>query len=594
MHISNILLAKIGNVLNGFFSHEKKPLPQLEKYTLIKDLTPPYKVQRNRVGLFENNNKQKVIIKRVSYGIKNMEAIYSQNEAFTLKTITKVTSGNSVAPKFIEYFDEPHVVGFASEYFEGGKNIENFNQSTRSDVAIETFSLLKKLSNTLEHGNFYGLAVRKPVMYLLSFPINIAKVLKKKPSQKKKLLSYTLLFYKYYFSVLFGKYSLGLVHRDLYPDNILYSQKLHKIKITDWESAVISDSLYDLAQISMIYYEDIGVEKLISFLNKTLKNSEEKKRFIGLALFNGIQIVGNLKVNDPVSHQTEKFLDVLVTKILPGIVNKKSPFEIINGITLTVIYGINHFFGLPKFSKKKRIILCYHSIGKSGWRFACPTHDFAYQLDYLKKHAKIVSLPKLLEEKTGGVTITFDDGYLDVLENAFPLLEKIHAEATMFALADESHPNRTELDNKLPIMSVDQLKFLHKNGWEIGSHTATHSHLAKISDEQLHREIVDSKKILEDKLGFSLRYFAYPKGIYSKRIIEYVEKAQYDLAFTVDGYAVANNNKDRFEISRISIDGELSRNQFEALLSPLGIFVSGIYMRLLKFKESLHILIDKK
>src|SRR5690242_15824324 len=123
MHISNILFAKIGNILNKFVPMKTNSLPQLAEYSLIKDFTPPYKTIKNRVGLYKDKKNQKIIIKQVPYGIKNMEAVYSQNEAFTLQTITRVADANTVAPKFIAAFAAPHVVGFASEYFEG-KNVE--------------------------------------------------------------------------------------------------------------------------------------------------------------------------------------------------------------------------------------------------------------------------------------------------------------------------------------------------------------------------------------------------------------------------------------------------------------------------------------
>ena len=127
---------------------------------------------------------------------------------------------------------------------------------------------------------------------------------------------------------------------------------------------------------------------------------------------------------------------------------------------------------------------------------------------------------------------------------------------------------------------------MHKKGWEIGSHTRTHSHLGKIHDSALQDEIVKSKKELERNLGFSVKYFAYPKGTYSGKIIDYVKKAGYKAAFTVDGYDIGLNDRDNMKLSRISVEGNMKPEHLETLLSPLGLIVSRLFMSMLKLKES--------
>lgn len=586
LNIRSVIKGKIGNVFCRALKMKRPQTIDLKGYQLIKDLTPPYSIEtkKNRVGIYQNEWGQKVVIKKVPYLLENLDSIYLRNEAYILKTLNMVNMKERIFPKFDDFLEENNQVSFITEYFDG-KGMNTIDKKSRCREILKTFSMLRELSENLKNQNFLGLPVRKPFYYLFSFAMNLTRLIIKNPSKTSRYLKFGALFYRSYIRVILGDYTLGFVHRDLYPDNILYSAKKHAVVIIDWESSIVSDSLYDLAQIVMIYTHEIGIENTIAFLKANINNSSEARRFVGLVIFNSIQILTNNRVDHPVFKETETFLDTLTDNIIPAIFRKKSPFEIINSITLNVISIFYKITKLSKYSTKKSIILCYHSIGDTGWRYSVRTNNFKKQLDFLKNNYKLKSLREILADKNGGVHITFDDGYRDVADNAFPLLEKINAKATMFVLSNYQTADKKELDNNLPLLDYRQIKFLSKNGWEIGCHTKTHANLRQLTDSELKDEIIDSKKMLEKKLGISIKYFSYPKGIYSEKIIEYVKNSKYDAAFTVDGYDINPKNQNAMKLSRISIEGGLKPEQVEALLSPLGLFVTGVFIKILIFKE---------
>ena len=66
---------------------------------------------------------------------------------------------------------------------------------------------------------------------------------------------------------------------------------------------------------------------------------------------------------------------------------------------------------------------------------------------------------------------------------------------------------------------------------EIGSHTVGHPHLPKLSDEELDRELRDSKARIEDELRRPARLFAYPYGEHDARVQAAVNRAGYAVAF---------------------------------------------------------------
>jgi peptidoglycan/xylan/chitin deacetylase (PgdA/CDA1 family) len=53
---------------------------------------------------------------------------------------------------------------------------------------------------------------------------------------------------------------------------------------------------------------------------------------------------------------------------------------------------------------------------------------------------------------------------------------------------------------------------MRRLGFEIGSHTVTHADLGAVSAERAWREIVESKAVLEERVGTRVRWLAYPFG----------------------------------------------------------------------------------
>src|SRR5687768_498906 len=103
--------------------------------------------------------------------------------------------------------------------------------------------------------------------------------------------------------------------------------------------------------------------------------------------------------------------------------------------------GADNF--LRRISKNRRLIIMYHGIGRdittpvNGRHL--PVEQFEKQLRYFRKNFNIISLEELCEMKLKGIhpkkhtiALTFDDGYLNNISNALPLLKKYRIPATFF------------------------------------------------------------------------------------------------------------------------------------------------------------------
>ncbi|HSD12944.1 MAG TPA: polysaccharide deacetylase family protein [Patescibacteria group bacterium] len=123
------------------------------------------------------------------------------------------------------------------------------------------------------------------------------------------------------------------------------------------------------------------------------------------------------------------------------------------------------------------------------------------------------------------VVITFDDDRESQFENAFPALLRHRMTATFYVF--------TNAIGRKGYLSWDQLRTLRDAGMGIQSHTIFHPFLEKLGDEEMRKEIEDSRAVLEKELGISVTSFAYPFGTHDDRVVAAVRAAGYATARTL-------------------------------------------------------------
>ena len=156
------------------------------------------------------------------------------------------------------------------------------------------------------------------------------------------------------------------------------------------------------------------------------------------------------------------------------------------------------------------------------------------------------------------VIISFDDGYRDTYELAFPILREYGMTASVFVVAAPKSPvnywDRCDTYPPAPLMTQSQILELHQAGFEIGSHSLTHARLTEVPREQAWDEITRSRMLLEILLNAPVRSFCYPYGLVTPPIKEIVRQAGYSVGVGVYS-GPARFGADAFNIRRIHPSG---------------------------------------
>jgi peptidoglycan/xylan/chitin deacetylase (PgdA/CDA1 family) len=172
----------------------------------------------------------------------------------------------------------------------------------------------------------------------------------------------------------------------------------------------------------------------------------------------------------------------------------------------------------------------------------CVTPErFAEQMAWLKRRRlRGVSVAELVDAMRAGthrglVGLTFDDGYLNVLEAALPVLRDNGFTATMYIISDMiGRTNEWDKGPVWPLMTTEQIGEVAAAGMEIGSHSATHPRLAGLTADRVEAEIAGSRARLADLFGPTIRGFAYPYGSMDEAARAAVRSAGYDYACAVE------------------------------------------------------------
>ena len=200
------------------------------------------------------------------------------------------------------------------------------------------------------------------------------------------------------------------------------------------------------------------------------------------------------------------------------------------------------------------VVLYYHDVPAE--RRAA----FGRQLDLLQRRMRIVDpLEPSSTTSAAHVAITFDDGLVSYADNAVPELSARGIPSAVFVPSGFlNHPPSWVTDGRFNldverVMNEDQLRALPSDLVRVGSHTATHPDLTRLTSDELTRELRESRETLETIVGRPVKTLSFPFGSYSDAVVEACREAGYERVYTTEPRRVPLGSP-RFVIDRVAAD----------------------------------------
>lgn len=209
---------------------------------------------------------------------------------------------------------------------------------------------------------------------------------------------------------------------------------------------------------------------------------------------------------------------------------------------------------------RQRVILAYHGVSNQPAPNCVTEENLEQQLFEAGRCYRFVSLETLvrsLGDERGAdlLAVTFDDGYANVLTYGYPVLRHLGIPATIFVVSGCVGRRDLTWQASASLSDWTELSRLDRRVITFGSHGLSHRRLVNLPPSELRAEIVDSRAMIEDRLGVLVDTFSYPFGLrgdFDRRAVEVLGEAGFAAACS-SMWGRYNRRHDRFLLRRLTV-----------------------------------------
>lgn len=222
--------------------------------------------------------------------------------------------------------------------------------------------------------------------------------------------------------------------------------------------------------------------------------------------------------------------------------------------------------GVPRPPRSGQRVLLFHAVGTS---IPGDPYGLSVSLELFTRYMdRVASLRELWRPAPFGappgdrleVAIVFDDGFKDTLTAAAPILAERGIPFTVFVTA-----GFVKGESPAHLAPSELKRLAELPGAQIGAHGFSHARLDQAGDAALERELVDSRKYLEDLLGKPVKALSYPHGAVTRRVAVAARAAGYSLGAT-SRYGLNVKGRDPMLLCRTEIVAFDTPNDLELKL----------------------------
>ncbi|MER9353003.1 polysaccharide deacetylase family protein [Mesorhizobium sp. M0514] len=262
----------------------------------------------------------------------------------------------------------------------------------------------------------------------------------------------------------------------------------------------------------------------------------------------------------------------------------RAPIEI--GVARNIVWGGARALrrDVARNEQRRHIpVLMYHGVADGGpaalARFRLTPAAFASQMAWLRANGFHAIGSEQLEQFITNrqpfvgrpVLITFDDGFQNFADHAWPILRANDLTAEVFLVTDlvgESAKWDTDIGPPTPLMGAGTVRRLAAEGAFFGSHMATHRAIDGLSSADLAAELLRSRLFIERWTGRPTTAFAAPFSVTDRRLGRLARECGYRVGFG-RRHGPADLDSDLIDLPRIEIRGDRSLDDFVATVEAV-------------------------
>ncbi len=180
---------------------------------------------------------------------------------------------------------------------------------------------------------------------------------------------------------------------------------------------------------------------------------------------------------------------------------------------------------------------------------------FARQVRFLARRWRFVSLEEIAPALEGGrheravAHLCFDDALQSVADHALPVLAEMNVPCTVLVPTSLVGGTMVPPGEPAPLMTWDTIRRLSGPLVRFQSHTATHRLLTQLPDDEVRRELLDSRRELEERLGRPVMCVCYPRGRCDERVKKLARASGYRLGLSTLTHS--DRSDDPMDVHRI-------------------------------------------
>lgn len=205
-----------------------------------------------------------------------------------------------------------------------------------------------------------------------------------------------------------------------------------------------------------------------------------------------------------------------------------------------LVLAYHHFSDTPQ---EDNFYISKNAFEKQIKYFLDNGYEFLWQKEYDKFNHKTV-------------IVSIDDGWMDNYMHMFPIIKKHNVKVTINLIAEKNLADKP----KDLHFSINEINIMRESGLvSFESHSMTHPHLSKLSDEEIEFEVSESKKQIKNILNIDSNVFVCPFEDANQKVVEIISK-HYKL-----GYNCLSNVNPLLSIKRAYIHEETSKKDLAFL-----------------------------